>query len=247
MRGAPDPGRALRAATAAPRALVFDFDGVLVESLDIKTRAFGELFRQRPEWVDAIVRLHRENPGMSRYEKFRRIYRDMFREPLTDARMAELDRAFSALVLEAVTRCPAVPGLMEFLRGQGGRRPLFVASATPEEEIRAIVRARGLAPYFTAVHGSPRSKREILAAILLEHGLAPGEVVFVGDALADHEAASALRIAFVGRAPAGGPNPFAGLPAVPVVADLFGLQRWLAANGAETGPGPAGGSAGGDR
>ena len=55
-------------------AVIFDFDGVIVESLDVKADAFRSLFADHPEHVDQIVRLHRENLGVSRYEKFRTIY-----------------------------------------------------------------------------------------------------------------------------------------------------------------------------
>jgi beta-phosphoglucomutase-like phosphatase (HAD superfamily) len=50
------------------QAVIFDFDGVIVESMDIKTQAFVELFRDHPEHHETIVRLHLENGGMSRYD-----------------------------------------------------------------------------------------------------------------------------------------------------------------------------------
>ena len=44
--------------TPRVRAVVFDFDGVIIESGDIKTEAFLELFAAYPEHLPAIKRHH---------------------------------------------------------------------------------------------------------------------------------------------------------------------------------------------
>ena len=57
------------------KAIFFDFDGVLVESVDIKTRAFSKLFeREGEDVVKKVIDYHIDNGGVSRYEKFRYIY-----------------------------------------------------------------------------------------------------------------------------------------------------------------------------
>jgi len=62
------------------QAVFFDFDGVILESVDIKGWAFGKLFeKQHPEHVDEIVAFHHANNGMSRFEKFRNFYKNNFR------------------------------------------------------------------------------------------------------------------------------------------------------------------------
>ncbi len=43
------------------KAILFDFDGVILESMDIKTKAFSKLFTKYPEYVDQIVKLHKDN------------------------------------------------------------------------------------------------------------------------------------------------------------------------------------------
>ena len=40
-------------------ALIFDFDGVILESVETKTRAFAELYKDKgPDVVDKVVRHH---------------------------------------------------------------------------------------------------------------------------------------------------------------------------------------------
>ena len=211
---------------SVPRAIILDFDGVVLESADIKTRAFRALFADHPDHVDAIVDLHVRLAGVSRYDKFRMIYDDILSLPLTADEMDELGERFSAIALEQVLACEFVPGAREFLVRRSGKHMLFVASGTPEEELRHIVAERGLADFFRGVYGTPSTKGQIVKRILAEHSLDESEAVFVGDAMTDLEGARAGGIAFIGRMPPDVPNPFEGED-VPVVADMAELDREL--------------------
>lgn len=205
------------------QAIIFDFDGVVVESGKIKTQAFAELYRPYGEdIVAAVVQFHTQNGGMSRYRKFRHFQEHfLLKPPLTEAEEKQLDIRFSELVVEAVIAAEAVPGAVELLRQQAGRIPLFVASGTPETELKVIVERRGLTPYFTEVRGAPALKKTIIAEILSAHALSPESVLMIGDAMADLEGAQANNTAFLGRVFPGDPNPF---PAhVKIVPDLRGL------------------------
>src|SRR5690606_22889470 len=42
-------------------AVIFDFDGVILESVKVKTDAFKELFSDYPEHLEAIVAYHENN------------------------------------------------------------------------------------------------------------------------------------------------------------------------------------------
>lgn len=207
------------------RAVVFDFDGIILESIDVKARAFVALFDRWPEHADAIRRLHLDNAGMSRYEKFERIHRDILDVPLDDEESARLGRDFGSLIREEMLSCEFVAGAPELLQRLADAYPLYVASATPEGEIREIVAERGLARFFAAVYGSPMSKADILRHILVQNDFAPSEAVFVGDALNDYEAARAVGVAFVARVPVNGDVIFPKDGVTMTVTDLIELDR----------------------
>jgi len=181
------------------KAVVFDFDGVILESADIKTDAFVELFTDRPEHVDAIRAHHLKNLGISRYEKFAWIYANLFDEPLTEAGSRELGERFSALVFDKVLACPFVPGAEATLAELHGQMPLYVASGTPHEELIRIVEGRDLGGYFEAVHGSPRPKASVLQEVAEAHGVRRDEVLMVGDGESDYRAAQAAGTRFYAR------------------------------------------------
>src|SRR5206468_3971773 len=101
--------------------------------------------------------------------------------------------------------------------------PLFVVSGTPEDELRDIVRARGLAPRFRGVYGAPRGKTTLLQAVADEIGAAPAELVFVGDSAHDQAAALEAGASFVGRSAFSDEGAFGD--AIMCVRNLAELER----------------------
>ena len=191
-------------------AIIFDFDGVVVESGEIKTQAFANLYREHGETIMAeVARYHVLHGGMSRYEKFRYFQHHLLEKPpLTVEEERILDTRFSELVVEAVIASESVAGAAELIRREAERIPLFVASGTPEAELKTIVALRRLARYFTAVRGSPAPKQKLIADILSGHALAAERVLMIGDALIDYQSARINNVSFIGRVRPGDKNPF---------------------------------------
>ena len=82
--------------------LIFDFDGVIVESIPLKTAAFREVFSFVPDHLDEIIAYHLENGGMSRYDKFRYIYADILHEPLTPEQEEHLAGEYVRRIFDAM-------------------------------------------------------------------------------------------------------------------------------------------------
>lgn len=193
------------------KTVIFDFDGVLVESVDVKTKAFAELFQgYGPQVVQQVVDYHLANGGVSRFEKFKYYYREILREPLSEAKLNVLCQQFSSIVIEQIVNAPFVEGAAAFLNQNYGKYDLFVVSATPQDEIKGIIKRRGMNLYFQGVFGSPRGKDLLTQDILNSNTYEPNEVVFVGDAMSDYEAAQKVGIHFITRVSPGGVNPFPG-------------------------------------
>jgi len=181
------------------KLIILDFDGVIVESTDIKTEAFRKLFSDYPKQVDTIVEYHKKNAGVNRYEKFNHIYKNILRQSLDKEKMAELGRRFSALVVNEIKACPLVPGALEFLKKYSKMVKLFIASSTPEEELMSLVKARDLQRYFRGIYGAPSKKSEITLRVMKEEGAKREEVLFVGDSVADLTEATKAGVQFIGR------------------------------------------------
>ena len=208
------------------KAIVFDFDGVILESVAIKSEAMAVLFAEYPDHVAAIVELHEAYGGLSRFIKFDLIYRDILKAPLSVARRDELGQRFSDLVVEKVLVCPFVPGAWEFLEAHGRATPLYLVSGTPDAELSMILAQRRLTSYFRGAYGSDRQKDELLRRIIAERACRARDIAFIGDAMTDFQAASKTGVPFIGRVPEGRPSPFPN--STPTVPDLTAVERTLA-------------------
>lgn len=219
------------------RVIVFDFDGVLVESGEVKTEAFAHLFKAEPaEVVARVVRYHEQHGGICRFEKFRVIYREILQRPLSEEAFRRLCEAFSGLVVDEIVAAPWVPGAEEFLRRhRQGRYTFFIVSGTPQQELREIIRRRGMAHFFAEVLGAPETKARLLSGLLRRHAFRRHEVVFVGDAQTDWLAARQCGVRFVRRM-SGPSSAFSGF-AGPTISSLMELEECLAGlAGAEASP-----------
>ncbi|MCX5796502.1 MAG: HAD family hydrolase [Elusimicrobia bacterium] len=207
-------------------AVVFDCDGVILESTDIKTEAFRALFRKdHPRRIPEILDYHVRHMGISRHVKFRHICTEILGERYTPRREAQLAADFSRLVFDRVLKCPVVPGAREFLRRGRGRYRFFVASGTPHEELERILRRRRLLAYFERAWGSPAKKPDVIRRVLRDGPFRKGEVVFVGDAESDWRAAKETGVRFVRRV--GSPAEWKLPPCPWEVKDLRGLPAVL--------------------
>jgi beta-phosphoglucomutase-like phosphatase (HAD superfamily) len=215
-----------RAIDAALDAVVFDFDGVILESAAVKDDAFRALFAGHPAHIDAIIDLHRRHGGVNRYVKFDMIFRDILRAPLEPQRKAELGRRFEELALERVMAAPMVAGARDVLDGLRGRAAMAVVSGTPDAELATIIARRGLAHYFVEVHGGSRAKRDVLGDLVRGRNWRPGRMVMLGDAMTDYAAARDNGIPFVGRVAADAEDPFP--PGTITIEDLHGFAAAVA-------------------
>jgi len=205
------------------RAIAFDFDGVILESVDIKTQAFMALYAAFPERLPAIREYHLSNAGISRYVKFEYIQTKILGLPFTDRDREWQSAEFARLTYEQILRCPEVPGAAGLLQSLGGRVLRIVVSGTPQDELRKIVADRGMAGWFDEVWGTPRTKPEILRDVLKTHVLDAGSVLMVGDGISDYQAAREVGVRFLAREK---DSVFAGV-AADKVRDLTEMAAWL--------------------
>ena len=192
-----------------PQALFFDFDGVIAQSVGIKTEAFSKLYESHGSAIQQqVVAYHLAHGGVSRFEKFRYFEQELMGREPDEMSIDRLSTRFSDLVKQGVIGAAPVPGAQELLAYHEGNTPMFVISGTPEVELLEIVQARGLSHFFEAVRGSPATKEEILRDLLDNYGFDSVHCVMLGDAMTDFHAAQTVGVPFVGICPSNGSSPF---------------------------------------
>ena len=181
-----------------PEIIIYDFDGVICDSVNIKTDAFIELYRSYGKEIQSKVRTyHLENGGISRYQKFRFFESQILGKKVSESRINDLADRFSALVKKKVISSKYIPGAIEFISKNKNKRQ-FICTGTPENEILEIIREKRIDTYFERVYGSPSTKTSIIKTIINECNISLDEYLFFGDAMTDYYAARECKIKFVG-------------------------------------------------
>lgn len=192
------------------QAVFFDFDGVILDSVNVKTNAFAQMFSQYGDEIqNAAVDYHVKHGGVSRFEKFKYYYNTLLKKSIDQKTIDSLSKQFSDLVLQGVLNAPFICGAKEALEKlKYNKTPAFVVSGTPDSEVKYIVEKRGLGSFFVSVHGSPAKKDEIVLKLSKKHDLDLLQCLFIGDAVTDYEAAKATGTDFLGIVKLSESSPF---------------------------------------
>ena len=183
------------------KTLVFDCDGVVLDSNQLKTEAYYRVavaFGANHEQAQALVDYHIRLGGISRFIKFRYFLDEIMHQPVTDDAMTVLLDSFAEEIHRELLVCEMAPGLLE-LREQTRHTRWMLVSGGDQAELRSLFTERGIDQLFDAgIFGSPDNKDVILERELASGNLAQ-PALFFGDSQYDHEASkrAGLDFAFV--------------------------------------------------
>ncbi|TVZ55497.1 phosphoglycolate phosphatase-like HAD superfamily hydrolase [Lutibacter sp. Hel_I_33_5] len=182
------------------KAIIFDYDGVIAESVNVKTEAFAELYKPYGnDIVQKVIVHHEANGGVSRFEKFKIYHKNYLGEDIDQLQVDKLAKQFSILVLQKVIDSPYVVGVYDFITSNYQKYDFHISTGTPSDEIEVILNRKSIRKYFKEVYGSPEKKDLHVKKIIKAYGYSNREVVFIGDALTDRDAARNNNISFIGR------------------------------------------------
>lgn len=180
--------------------IFFDFDGVIAESVSAKTDAFEEMYLPYGKDIAAkVVEYHKLHGGVSRYEKFKYFHKEFLNKVINQDKVDELAIQFSNIVLDKVINSDEVLGANYFIKKYHTNFKFWIITGTPTSEIEVIVEKRKLTSFFIGLHGSPNNKRYWTENLIKKHNLKRDEIVFLGDATTDMDAADFSKTHFALR------------------------------------------------
>ncbi|WP_226686995.1 HAD family hydrolase [Stutzerimonas stutzeri] len=179
------------------RSIVFDCDGVILNSNRVKTDAFYNAALPYGEAAaTAMVDYHVRNGGISRYRKFEHFLQNIVPVDMPGPGLQDLLEAYAEKVKVGLLACEIAEGLEAFRHHTSGARWL-VASGGDQAELRELFEARGLLDWFDGgIFGSPDAKEEIVKREL-ENGNIRKPALFIGDSRYDHQVAHKNGLDFV--------------------------------------------------
>jgi len=179
------------------KIVFWDFDGVIKDSVKVKSRGYEKLFSQFGQEIVGRVKKHHElNGGISRFVKIPLYLSWAGQTPKPESVQEYCDR-FSALVQQAVIDSPWVPGVKEYLKSNHTRQCFILITGTPQEEIEQILQTLELTSFFKEIYGAPQKKVDVVYNVIKRLHFPPEQALVVGDSGTDLEAAEKNNVTFL--------------------------------------------------
>ncbi len=177
--------------------LIFDCDGVVLNSNDLKTRAFYETVVDfGRDAAEQLVEYHKANGGVSRFKKFAYFLTDIAAGSEDLPSLDELVNTYADMVKQGLVETQVEPHLQTIKHACPDSRWLIVSGGA-QDELRWVFQEKGLYELFDGgIFGSPDSKEDILAREI-DCGNIVEPALFIGDSKYDYLAAKKYDIDFV--------------------------------------------------
>ncbi|MCG6144942.1 HAD family hydrolase [Leptospira bandrabouensis] len=181
------------------KLIFWDFDGVIKDSVDVKTDAYLALFPEAPKNIlEKIKSHHLEYGGISRLEKIP-IYLDWVGIKPTNQVVSEYLDQFANLVVQKVISSPWVPGVEQMLKQKQNQQKFVIVTGTPQTEIEEILVQLKINSIFDRIFGAPTQKSKAIKWALQNYKIKMEDSLLIGDSKTDWFAAEETGIQFLLR------------------------------------------------
>lgn len=177
--------------------LCLDFDGVLVDSLELKGNCFAKLFNNcdKDGIQKKIFDHHKSFQGLSRYEKIKIYYSWVYNSLPSASRQKELSNIFAELVINELIKLKP-SNFIKSLILQTHWDKKFIITRSNTDEIINYLENYELAKFFNHIYDSQSTKEESINKIK-ENNPDEKKIIFIGDSNDDKVAAEQTNVEFL--------------------------------------------------
>lgn len=182
------------------KTLVFDCDGVILNSNKVKTDAFYQAaLPYGKAAADELVKYHVSNGGISRYKKFEYFLEKVvpvFSDSVNGPSLEELLESYASKVKHGLLSCDVAEGL-NWLKNKTKGIPWLIVSGGDQFELREVFTNRKLSGLFEGgIFGSPDNKEVILKREIHKNNIL-SPALFLGDSKYDYQVSNFAGLDFV--------------------------------------------------
>ena len=184
------------------KSLIFDCDGVILNSNQIKTISFKKALKDyNKNAVNEFINYHNTNGGISRYTKIRFFLEVILPKHKSNINIPEnqyeiILKNYSYYCKNYLYKCEVAKGL-EVLKDNTRGISWFIVSGGDQEELRDVFKQKKINHFFDGgIYGSPDSKDKIIKREVKKKNIVY-PALFLGDSKLDHIAAKENNMDFI--------------------------------------------------
>jgi phosphoglycolate phosphatase-like HAD superfamily hydrolase len=180
------------------KCLLFDLDGVILDTLKLKGQIFVEIFKDFPELSDRILKYHLDNGGVSRRIKIQYISEFIMNRKITQNELESMCDLFSELIKDNLTNIELLPNV-KYVLGELKKLgfSIFSISSMPMTEAELILSHLSVRHYFNGIIDTSNGKINAIKKFISQQKLSTNKILYLGDSNEDLNAALTHNIRFI--------------------------------------------------
>jgi len=180
--------------------ILFDFDGVILDSMPIRDYGFKEIFKDFDDGlVNKLLEYHNQNGGLSRYVKIKYFYNKLLKQEISEEKITNYADNFSKIMkIELVDKRYLIADTLKFIKESYKKYNLHIVSGSDERELQYLCKELEIDSFFQSVNGSPTHKNILVENVLATNRYIESETILIGDSVNDYDAATENNLVFYG-------------------------------------------------
>lgn len=169
--------------------LILDFDGVFVDSLEMKGKVFSNLFKDiNSSKSEQILKHHFKNPALDRFQKIRTYSSWFYDNPLNKEDLKKLSSEFSNKVLEELLKIEPSKFILGLLKTRFDKKN-YISTKSTYYEVMKYLAHFSLNEFISEVFDNQIEKKDAIKKISKKNKINSHKIVFIGDSLEDKNSA----------------------------------------------------------
>ena len=123
--------------------IIFDFDGVILNSHLIKNKAFFKIFKNHGKKIaQKALEYHKKHSGVSRFIKFNFIIKNFLNENVNKKKIDFYSHKFNRATINRIYNLKIPQPLINFLKKEYKNINLYISTGTPQKVIEKILKKK---------------------------------------------------------------------------------------------------------
>ena len=182
------------------KIMVFDFDGVIIDSAEVKIDEYRNLFSQftkNETILNEIINIYKNSAGIPRETTLKKVFKVVLNKTISKQEIENLSLDFSKLIFYRLEAIEPLKGLLEYLAIHKEINKHIISGA-PNSDVSYLAKKLNLSKYFKSIKGGPLNKKNEITHIRKLAKVKAQNIVYFGDQKNDCIAAKSAGVGFIG-------------------------------------------------